>query len=248
MYALGATLVEVLTGRSPFPLLNNKQVELQVFAGKISLAETLPQDLDAEWQPLLKEIESYVQHDPQHRPSASQAIERLLALYPEYRTSVVRSADATPTTASDWSEEVDANSGDIYYYNSETAESVWSRPAEMGLLSAAQKEAQQLKVENARLKIQARLKEEQLEAQRKAEEDAAQRKADDDRQALEAQAKRRAEETQAKLDEVLFLCLFFFFYIIPVLHIIGTLFGCLTSKLLQSLPQSPKLLPWYGFF
>ena len=89
IYSVGATLVEVLTGAVPFPLLTTKQVELQVFAGKINLANTLPQDLDGAWQPLLAEIASYVRHDPTQRPTATQAIARLLAQYPEHQAHVV---------------------------------------------------------------------------------------------------------------------------------------------------------------
>ncbi len=83
IYAVGATCIELLTGDMPFLQLTNKQVELQVFAQQIFLSDTLPQDLDTAWQPLLAEIATYVSHDPTQRPTATQAIERLLMAYRE---------------------------------------------------------------------------------------------------------------------------------------------------------------------
>ncbi len=91
MYAVGATLIEVITGQSPFDSIADlRTVEVLLLKGKISLADTLPKYLDAAWQPLLAEIASYVQHDPTQRPTATQAIERLLAKYPDCAQFVVR--------------------------------------------------------------------------------------------------------------------------------------------------------------
>jgi hypothetical protein len=83
IYAVGATLVELITGDIPFAHLTNKEVELKVYGKEASLTDTLPADLGAAWQPLLEEIASYVQWDPKLRPTATDAIARLLAKYPE---------------------------------------------------------------------------------------------------------------------------------------------------------------------
>jgi hypothetical protein len=186
MYAIGATLIEVITGQSPFSAIGDlRQVEVLLLKGKISLADTLPTDLGAAWQPLLDEISSYVHHDPTQRPTATQAIARLLAKYPDYAQFVVRPsvALATTTTATtatattsaavnNWSEQLDSDSGQTFYYNATTGESVWVRPVDffqekMGLqtalrvsddaavakaaAAAAQSETEQLKAEVARL-------------------------------------------------------------------------------------------------
>ena len=82
-------MVELITGDIPFAHLSMREVEVQLLKGKICLANTLPQDLGVAWHPLLEEIATFVQEDPKQRPTATQAIARLLVKYPELKQYVV---------------------------------------------------------------------------------------------------------------------------------------------------------------
>ena len=84
MYSLGATLCEVIWAQCPFfHIPDMREVQTLLIKRQICLADSLPKDLGGEWQPFLEEVASYVQPDPARRPTATQAIARLLAKYPE---------------------------------------------------------------------------------------------------------------------------------------------------------------------
>ena len=89
MYALGATLIEILTGDHPFPELTNEQVMLSVFGKLVSLADSLPNDLPPVWGPFLAVARDLMQHEATLRPTATQAIARLREHYQENGQPIV---------------------------------------------------------------------------------------------------------------------------------------------------------------
>ena len=89
MYALGATLIEILTGALPFPHLTNEQVMTSVLLKRISLADSLPKDLPPVWGPFLAVARDMMQHEAPQRPTATQAIARLLEHYQENGQPIV---------------------------------------------------------------------------------------------------------------------------------------------------------------
>jgi hypothetical protein len=89
MYALGAALIEILTGAFPFPDLTNEQVMTSVLLKRISLTDFLPKDLPPVWDPFLAVARDLMQHEAQQRPTATQAIARLLEHYQENGQPVI---------------------------------------------------------------------------------------------------------------------------------------------------------------
>jgi serine/threonine protein kinase len=89
MYALGATLIEILTGAFPFPDLTNEQVVASVLLKSISLTDSLPKDLPPVWGPFLAVARDLMQHEATLRPTATQAIARLLEHYQENGQPIV---------------------------------------------------------------------------------------------------------------------------------------------------------------
>jgi serine/threonine protein kinase len=99
MYALGATLVELSTGVMPFHDLTNQQVMIRLVQNKITLADYFPApgSYPPEWQAYYDLVKEFVRFDPAQRPSATQAIERLLTAYPwASPTFVVRASKSVP--------------------------------------------------------------------------------------------------------------------------------------------------------